>query len=119
MQEHARDDEPTHWDLMLQTGGLLRTYRLDSPPVELLDRPCTATKIDDHPLRFLRYQGSVNKGLGSVRIVDSGAYHLIDNSTDSFRLDFDGEVLRGQFHLTRVQGNEWEMKPSLNNTDAQ
>ena len=97
---------------MLQAGEVLRTYRLDLPPEELLGRPCTATKIHDHPLRFLRYQGSVNEGLGSVRIVDSGTYHPIDDSPESLRLDFDGEILTGQFRLTHIEGDIWKFEPA-------
>jgi len=107
---------------MLETGGVLRTYRLDSPPESALgglSRPCTATRIHDHPLRFLSYQGSVNKGLGMVRIVDSGTYQLLEDGTESFRLDFEGETLRGQFRLAHIEGNEWEFGQFKNNADAQ
>ena len=98
---------------MLEACGVLRTYRLDSPPEELGGRTCTATKIHDHPLRFLTYQGSVNKGLGSVRLVDSGTYQLIEDSMKSFRLDFNGEILREEFQFVRLKGEKWEFKPSV------
>ncbi|MBC8473126.1 MAG: hypothetical protein H8D56_27015 [Planctomycetes bacterium] len=99
--------------MMLDAGGVLQTYRLDLPPefaLGGLGRPCTATRIQDHPLRFLEYEGSVNKGLGSVRIVDSGRYQLLDDGTESFLLDFDGEALTGQFRLAHIEGNEWQFK---------
>jgi len=101
---------------MLEAGGVLRTYRLDSPPESascMLARPCTATRIHDHPLKFLSYQGSVNKGLGSVRIVDSGTYQLFEESTGSLRLDLEGETLRGEFRLAHVKGKKWEFKQSV------
>ena len=107
-----------HWDLMLEACGVLRTYRLDSPPEELGGRTCTATKIHDHPLRFLTYQGSVNKGLGSVRLVDSGTYQLIEESMESFRLDFNGESLRGGFSLARTKGDAWELGPHRNDANS-
>lgn len=95
---------------MLEAGGILHTYRLDLPPGQLLGRPCTATKIQDHPIRFLTYEGSVNKGLGSVRIVDSGTYRLVEDGTEFLRLDFDGEILRGEFRLAHLEGDEWEFR---------
>ena len=101
-----------HWDLMLEAGGVLQTYRLDLPPEPALgglSRPCTATRIHDHPLRFLTYQGSVNKNLGNVRIVDSGSYQLLEDGTESFRLDFDGEALNGQFRFAHLEDNRWEV----------
>jgi len=122
VQEHARGNEPTHWDLMLEAGGVLRTYRLDLPPEPALDglsRPCTATRIHDHTLKFLSYQGSVNKGLGSVRIVDSGTYRLLEDSTESFRLDFEGETLRGQFRLAHIEDDKWQFEQCKDNADAQ
>jgi len=104
---------------MLEAGKILQTYRLDLPPEQVLDQPCTAVKIHDHPLRFLTYEGSVNKGLGSVRIVDSGTYRLFEDGTESFRLDFEGKTLKGQFRLARIEGNEWEFGQRKNNADAQ
>ncbi|MBN2138523.1 MAG: hypothetical protein JW720_12015 [Sedimentisphaerales bacterium] len=92
---------------MLETGEVLYTYRLDSPPDRLLDQACSAIRIHDHPLRFLTYQGSVNKGLGSVRIVDSGTYQLLEYNTESSRLHLHGKILRGEFHLANVEGDAW------------
>lgn len=119
MQEHTREDEPTHWDLMLEADGVLRTYRLDLPPEDLADRACTATQIHDHPLRFLTYQGGVNKGLGNARIVDSGTYQQIEDSGQSIRLDFNGEILRGEFSLARIKGDVWEFGPYRSDANSQ
>ena len=102
---------------MLEAGEVLKTYRLDSPPGQLLGQPCTATRIQDHPIRFLSYEGNVNRGRGNVRIVDSGTYQLFENGAESFRLDLEGETLRGQFRLAHIKGNEWEFG-QCNNPDA-
>ena len=119
IQEHSRQNEPIHWDLMLEVGGVLRTYRLDSPPADIVGRTCTATKIHDHPLRFLTYQGSVNKGLGSVRLVDSGTYQLIKDNMESFRLEFNGKILSGEFSLARTKDDAWEFEPYRNDSNSQ
>jgi hypothetical protein len=120
VQEHTRRNEPTHWDLMLQASEALQTYRLDAPPERAMEgpnRPCTATKIQDHPLRFLTYQGSVNKGLGSVRIVDSGTYRLIDHSADHLLFDLQGKILAGKFRLAHVENDQWKLHRRLNSAD--
>jgi hypothetical protein len=119
IQEHSRQDEPVHWDLMLDAGEVLRTYRLDLPPENVAGQICTATKIHDHPLRFLTYEGSVNKGLGSVKLVDSGTYRLIEDGLESFRLDFNGEILRGEFSLARTKDDTWEFRPYPNAENSQ
>ena len=117
IQEHSRQNEPVHWDLMLEAGGVLRTYRLDLPPEKLGEQVCTAGQIDDHPLRFLTYQGSVNRGLGNVRIADSGTYSVIEESTESLLICFEGKLLSGEFSLTRQKGDYWEFRPPPNNGD--
>ena len=103
---------------MLESGGALKTYRLELPPAQLLNRRCAATQIRDHPLRFLVYEGSVNKGFGKVRVVDSGTYHRIDDSTESFRLDLSGKILQGQFRLTRIEGSNWKFGRCRNGSDV-
>jgi len=122
VQEHTRKDQPIHWDLMLETGGVLQTYRLDMPPERAssnLPQLCTATRIHDHPIRFLTYQGSVNNGLGSVRIVDSGTYRLIDHSADYLLLDFHGDILSGKFRLAHVENDQWKLHRRLRNANLQ
>jgi len=96
---------------MLEAEGVLLTYRLDLPPEQLLGRRTTATKIFDHPLKFLTYQGSVNKGLGRVQIADSGTYRVLDQSPKLLLLDLDGHILAGQFRLIYIDGNKWEFRP--------
>ena len=107
IQEHARD-ESVHWDLMLETGGALQTYQLESPPDKLLEQRCTAVKIFDHALKFLTYEGAVNNGKGSVRIVEAGTYQLLSKDERCFGLQIDGKILKGEFALTHVEGDRWE-----------
>ncbi len=96
---------------MLQADGVLLTYRLDLPPEQLLGRQAAATKIFDHPLKFLTHQGSINKGLGTVQMADSGTYRVLDQSPKLLLLDLDGQILRGQFRLVHIDGNKWEFRP--------
>ena len=97
--------------MMLEADGVLLTYRLDLPPEQVLGRRTTATKIFDHPVKFLTYEGSVNKGLGSVRIADSGTYRVLDQRAKLLLLDLDGQILAGQFRLVHIDGNKWEFRP--------
>ena len=108
VQEHSRQGEPTHWDLMLQEGPVLQTYRLALPPAQLLHETTTATRISDHPFRFLTYEGTVNKGLGSVRIVDSGTYELLSQSDVLTELEFSGRIIKGRFYLAHTEGDVLE-----------
>jgi bifunctional non-homologous end joining protein LigD len=99
IQRHERRDEPAHWDLMLESGDILETYRVNKPPEEWGKDPIEAVKIFDHPLKFLTYEGSVNDGRGSVAIADSGTYRVLSKNEKRLTLNFAGEILKGEFEL--------------------
>jgi bifunctional non-homologous end joining protein LigD len=111
IQQHTIDSD-VHWDFMLELGGILQTYRLDKAPSEALHLAVNATKIFDHPLKFLTYQGPVNKGRGSVRIADSGSYEILNQSDDRLELDLNGKILKGKFTLTHIEGDNWQFGKS-------
>jgi hypothetical protein len=71
IQEHTENDN-VHWDLMLQVGCVLQTYRLDKAPKEIIHSPAKANLISDHPFKFLTYEGPVNRGKGNVHLIESG-----------------------------------------------
>ena len=93
--------------MMLEAGGVLETYRVDVPPEELGPKPVEVEKIFDHPLKFLSYEGSVNKGKGSVEIADWGKYEVL--SKREGRIRFKGMVIKGEFTLMRIDGARWEI----------
>ena len=66
IQEHTTADS-AHWDLMLESGDILQTWRLSKNPDEIVNQSAEAVKIFDHPLKFLTYEGPVNKGKGHAR----------------------------------------------------
>jgi hypothetical protein len=110
VQEHTTP-EGVHWDLMLEKGDVLTTFRLEQPPRAALGRAVRAVKIFDHPPRFLTYEGPVQKGTGSVRIVDRGTCCLSDETEDAIALDLQGEILQGGFTLARIEGTSWQLAP--------
>lgn len=102
IQRHEREGEQVHWDLMLESGGCLQTYRVGIPPEEWGSRPVEAIKIFDHPLKFLTYEGSVNKGKGQVRIAEAGTYEVMGKTEDVRRIRFEGKILKGEFALRQI-----------------
>jgi bifunctional non-homologous end joining protein LigD len=108
VQKHQKQSEPTHWDLMLESGGILETYRLALPPEKWEKEAIEAVKIFDHPLKFLTYQGRVNKGKGQVEIADCGTYRLIKDETQQ-RILFTGNLLKGEYQLCLIEGDRWEL----------
>ena len=97
IQRHQRQDQPAHWDLMLESGDILETYRINKPPEEWGNIPLEAVKISDHSLKFLTYEGSINKGKGSVTIADTGTYRLLTQNENRLTLELSGTILKGEF----------------------
>jgi bifunctional non-homologous end joining protein LigD len=110
IQRHERQGETVHWDLMLEKNGVLETYRVNAPPEEWGNKPVEAVKIFDHPLRFLTYEGSVNKGKGEVTIAEAGIYEEMNKTEDERQLRLEGKVLKGDFSLRQIDGERWELK---------
>jgi bifunctional non-homologous end joining protein LigD len=96
IQRHERQGEAVHWDLMLEKGGVLETYRVNVPPEEWGNNSPEATRIFDHPLKFLTYEGSVNKGKGNVTIADAGIYRMLSQNEKQLKADFAGTILKGK-----------------------
>lgn len=119
IQEHQRRGEQTHWDLMLEQGDVLKTFRLNLPPKEIPKSPALATPIADHETRFLSYEGPVNQGLGAVRIVEQGSYFTQSLAATNWRLSLDGSVLKGVFEIKQMENNTWQFKQVSNATDLQ
>jgi bifunctional non-homologous end joining protein LigD len=106
IQRHEREGERVHWDLMLEQRGILETYRVNEPPEEWGSRPVEAVKIFDHPLKFLTYEGSVNKGKGSVTIADAGTYRILSQSENQLKADFAGTVIKGKKEIIFEAGGD-------------
>jgi hypothetical protein len=109
VQRHDRQGQPAHWDLMLEQGDVLKTFRLDRPPVDVLAGAVPAVAIADHAVRFLTYEGSVNQGLGCVQIAERGTYTTTLQKQESWDMEMDGAILRGRFLLSHVQAEGWRL----------
>jgi hypothetical protein len=107
IQEHTRGSD-VHWDFMLEQDKTLQTYRLDKAPQQALYGPANAVKIFNHPPKFLTYQGPVNKGRGSVRIIETGTYKIVHQAHDRIELDLNGKILKGKFTLCHVKDDKWQ-----------
>lgn len=66
--------------------------------------------ITDHSLRFLTYEGSVNKGQGRVEIAERGTYKILAQGDDSWEFELDGQILKGRFRLIHPKPDSWEMR---------
>ncbi len=74
----------THWDLMLEQNGVLRTWALaDEPRGELTTQ---AEQLPDHRLAYLDYEGPVSGNRGNVSQWDAGEYEVLAESAERLEL---------------------------------
>ncbi|HSV26559.1 MAG TPA: DNA polymerase ligase N-terminal domain-containing protein [Sedimentisphaerales bacterium] len=106
--KHMRKDRALHWDLMLEADKVLHTWRLDVHPSDIDDERLAITRISDHPLKFLDYEGAVNEGKGTVEIADSGFFRMLGSSATGVQtIEFNGRILKGRFTLEHIARDQW------------
>ena len=72
-----------HWDLLLEDGATLKSWRLLQPitPGVWID----AEPLPDHRAHYLDYEGPVSGGRGSVKRIADGRYSVVSVNIDSHR----------------------------------
>jgi hypothetical protein len=83
-----------HWDLMLEHGEALRTWRLSAPPAPGVD--VAAQLLGDHRRAYLDYEGPVSGDRGYVTRWDAGVIEWLDDDANAPRLRLEGEKLNGE-----------------------
>ncbi len=91
-------DWPTHhYDLMLENGSVLRTWRLAALPI--INGVTSVEPIGDHRLIYLEYEGPVSGGRGSVKRYDAGEYVVVGDNSQKVTLQLHGQQLNGVITL--------------------
>lgn len=93
-----------HWDLMLEAGDVLRTWRL----LELPEPGCPvrAEALGDHRKMYLDYEGSLSGNRGAVKRWDAGTFEWERQEDEHLTMRLEGRALRGVASLRRLAG-EW------------
>ena len=127
--------KPSHWDLMIEQDGALLTWSLEQLPdawrevvggvsdADFVGKwnassasatpPTTcvpATRLPNHRLDYLEYEGPLSGDRGEVHRIDAGAYELLDDSPAALRIDLEGARCRGEVQLTRLHANAWQLE---------
>jgi len=96
---------------MLEQGDVLKTFRLNLHPENIQEKPAQATPISDHARRFLTYEGPVNQGLGTVRIVEKGTYSRLPQNDLNGRYFLRGRILKGPYEIMKSRNDSWQFRP--------
>ena len=88
-------DHPTlHWDLMLEVGAVLWTWRLDAIPRP--GTPCGAVCIPDHRPLYLDYEGPISGDRGRATQVAAGEFAWVEQSPGRIVIELRGVNLSGR-----------------------
>lgn len=90
----------THWDLMLEAEGVLRTWAIDAPILAGVELPAQA--LPDHRMTYLDYEGEISGGRGTVRRIDAGQYTARVWTDAQVIVELSGAQLAGTAELRRV-----------------
>ena len=103
--EHDHPD--LHWDLMLEVGVALKTWRLPAP---LPDDPREALAIGDHRLAYLDYEGPVSGKRGTVKRWDAGTFEALSVSPTNWTIRLHGARWRGTIALRQEREPLWDVQ---------
>ncbi|MGH9044599.1 MAG: non-homologous end-joining DNA ligase [Acidimicrobiales bacterium] len=108
VQEHRA--RSLHWDLRLEHEGVLVSWAIPKGIPEDPSRNHLAVSVDDHPLEYKSFSGTIGKGqygAGTVEIWDSGAYALEKWSDREVMVVLNGHRVKGRYVLFRTGGKNW------------
>jgi hypothetical protein len=87
----------THFDFMLEHGGVLRTWALDKLPA--VGDTVLAERLADHRLAYLESEGPIAGGRGDVRRVATGEYETLEEREGTLVVRLAGDSLDGTITL--------------------
>ena len=95
-----------HWDLMLEYGNVLVTWRLAREPTDQASLPIVAKRIFDHRKSFLDFEGPLRGGRGHVQRADAGTVKIAKFTDSECVFDLQGGRLSGSLRLG-LSGEDW------------
>jgi bifunctional non-homologous end joining protein LigD len=113
---HKHDATRLHYDLRLEMDGALASWAVPKGPSFDPAVKRLAVQTEDHPLEYGGFEGRIpddEYGGGDSLIWDRGTYDTVPPGQASaqrqkghLEVVFDGEKLRGRWHLIRTRGDE-------------
>jgi hypothetical protein len=99
------DHPHLHWDLMLEAGTALRTWRLAQPPRH--GESIAAIALLDHRLLYLDYEGPISGDRGRVSRWEHGTFTAQVGDEKQLVVHLSGERLHGVLWMELGEGDAW------------
>ena len=99
--------ETSHYDLMFERGGVLKTFRAAAEPA---GGEVALEESFDHPLKFLDHEGELPRAAGRVERWDAGALKVLEWTGAKIRLACRGRRWNETYLLEKQDGNKWLAK---------
>ena len=100
-----------HYDLRLQEGSVLKSWAVPKTPPEKAGERRLAVEVEDHPLDYGGFEGTIPKGeygAGTVKIWDRGTYELLEAGPSKRLVSIHGRRLKGTYVLVKLRPREGE-----------
>ena len=110
-QQPSSKPDLTHWDLMLETEGMLRTWQIHQQPVA--NQQLQATPLPDHRIDYLQYEGPVSGDRGHVSQWDGGTFEgTVPADGEVFSVQLQGRIFGGNLALQPhpTQPGYWQVQ---------
>src|SRR6201997_5952703 len=105
-----------HYDFRLELGGVLLSWAVPKGPSLDPSVKRLAMQVEDHPLEYGSFQGTIPKGeygAGTVEIWDHGAWEPEDPDVEAslrkgeLKFTLDGSKLKGGWVLVRTKADKY------------
>ncbi|HEY4246529.1 MAG TPA: non-homologous end-joining DNA ligase [Lacunisphaera sp.] len=109
IQKHAASH--LHYDFRLEMDGTLKSWAIPKGIPTELGVKRSAFAVEDHPLGYLKFEGTIPKGQyggGTVMVWDIGTYELLggDYADGNLKLKLSGKKLQGEWHMFRIRSDD-------------
>lgn len=109
IQKHAASH--LHYDFRLEMDGTLKSWAVPKGVPTEPGVKRSAFAVEDHPLDYLRFEGTIPKGQyggGTVMVWDIGTYDLLGGSLESgnLKLLLKGKKLKGEWHMFKIRSDD-------------
>ena len=115
ISHHTGSKDGDHYDLMLEHGEGLRTWRLVNTAFQAFQ---IARQIKDHRKTYLDFEGEVSGDRGRVKIWDTGTYTVDEWKDDRIQVALVGRALKIRLVMTLGPKHPEDADPRWNVGDA-